>query len=427
MTSRPWVQGRGRPLLRVVAQMAAASVLLAAVALALPDRAGAAGSHSRLRFGAYSPVDPTDGRTDTLAALQDATARRVDIVHWFQPWGSGDWIVSPQPALIEAVSATGRTPLITWEPWDPRINSPDQRHFGLAWIASGAYDALISEWAQQLRDTGRRVYLRPMHEMNGDWYPWAGSVNDNNDPQQYIAAWRHIVDIFRGQGAANVRFVWSPNHVDAPGNRMESFYPGSDYVDVLAADGYNWGAAMPQFGGWRAFGEIFRDAYARLGKLGSQPIWITEIGSAPEGGDKAAWVRDMFATAKRMRRLRAIVWFNVDKERDWRADSTPQVAAAFRPETRLRLRAARTVRVGQVATVRWRASRETGIASWKVTLNGHMVRVVAADGTRRLKVRVARRGRYHWRVTGYDARAQKIVSATRFFRAGGGAGAARVP
>ena len=290
-----------------------------------------------------------------------------------------------------------------------------QRHavqpaFSLARIAGGTHDAYIAQWAAKLRDFGRPVYLRPMHEMNGSWYPWAGGVNANT-PERYIAAWRRIVDLFRGHGASNVRFVWSPNHLDVSGNHMESFYPDAGYVDVLALDGYNWGAAMPQNGGWQTFREVFQNAYDRLSKLGPQPIWITEVGSAPNGGDKAAWVRDMFAKAARMSRLRAIVWFNENKERDWRADATSRVAAAFRPRARLRLRAPSSVRVGQTATVRWTVTGAIRVSSWKLSHNGRVVRTVAAGALRRLTVRVTRPGRAHWRVTGYDARSNKLVSA----------------
>jgi len=99
---------------------------------------------------------------------------------------------------------------------------------------------------------------------------------------------------------------------------------------VLGVDGYNWGSKAPGNGGWQSFSRVFKGAYKRLSKLGSQPIWIAEVGSAPEGGNKAAWVRDMFSKAKKMRRLKAIIWFNEDKEQDWRADASHKIAAAFR-------------------------------------------------------------------------------------------------
>jgi beta-mannanase len=175
-----------------------------------------------------------------------------------------------------------------------------------------------------------------MHEMNGNWYPWGGSVNANS-AAAYVRAWRRLHGIFRDVGARNVRWVWSPYAEDVPAtadNVFERYYPGRAYVDVLALDGYNWGSVMPQHGGWRSFDEIFGRAYRRLARLGPQPIWIAETASAPEGGDKAGWIRKMFASQHRYPRLRAIVWFNVDKERDWRATSPASAAKAFAVRSR---------------------------------------------------------------------------------------------
>lgn len=286
----------------------------------------------QIGFGAFTPNDPYDARIDGTDALESAIGRRVDTVLWYQNWGGGDWISSVQPSIVNAVLDSRRTPLITWEPWDPAAGT-NQPRFSLSRIAGGDFDAYITSWATDLKALGHIVYLRPMHEMNGNWYPWAGSVNGNS-PALYVQAWRHMHDIFVQQGAGNVRWVWAPNNVDVPqtsANRLESLYPGASYVDVLGVDGYNWGTGKPGTAGWQSFSEVFSHAYDRLKRLGPQPIWITEVGSAPEGGNKGAWVRDMYAQAQGMRRLKKIVWFNENKERDWRAAPSPAVAAAFKP------------------------------------------------------------------------------------------------
>jgi mannan endo-1,4-beta-mannosidase len=58
---------------------------------------------------------------------------------------------------------------------------------------------------------------------------------------------------------------------------------------------------------------------------------LAEVGCAPEGGDKAAWVAELVGLARsRYDRLDAIIWFGLDKERDWRVDHDPAVAAAIR-------------------------------------------------------------------------------------------------
>ena len=290
-------------------------------------------AHAGAAFGSFSTGDPYSGHTRNIDSLERDTGRRVSIVHWFQNWGGGAWVSKVQKHTFKAVKKSKRRSLVTWEPWTPG-HGPWQPNFSLARIAGGAHDAYIRSWAKRLKRTKTRVYLRPMHEMNGDWYPWGGTVN-NNSPRLFRKAWRRMHRIFRQQKVRNVRWVWSPLHEDVPGtraNRFERYYPGRKYVDVLAMSGYNYGSNYPHFGGWRSFNKIFNKAYKRMKRLGRQPIWIAEVGSLAQGGDKAAWVRGMWRKARRMKRLKAIVWYDAVRDgRDWRARSPDWVAKAFKP------------------------------------------------------------------------------------------------
>lgn len=288
-------------------------------------------------FGAYAPPAPESGLA-AVRELERAIGRRLDMVLWYQHWAG--WGQSFNPSWVRRASAGGRLPLLTWEPWVP--GSPEQPDFRLTRIADGAFDDYVREWALAIKAHGKRVYLRPMHEMNGWWYPWAGTANGNS-AWEYVRAWRRLWHLFDRVGADNVRWVWSPLSDDLPAtpeNAFERYYPGAGYVDVLALDGFNWGTSTPAegadpsvigHGGWRSFEEVFRTAYDRITQLGPQPVWITETASDSVGGDKAAWVREMFASLPSFPRIRAVVWFNALKERDWRATSSPDVAEAFRP------------------------------------------------------------------------------------------------
>jgi hypothetical protein len=298
---------------------------LASIGIKRRPRARAASEDPQ--FGVFTNGSPYSGNVESIEKLQAALGRRIDIVNWYQNWEPGSWAEQFHPGVVDAVVRSGRTPLLTWEPWDPAAG-PDQPQFRLRRIANGDFDGYIASWADQLKKVDTKVYLRPMHEMNGNWYPWGATIGDNT-ARLYIEAWRRMVSIFRRHGARNVKFVWCPVPFSVPdtrNNQLEDYYPGTRYVDVLSLDGYNWGSKHPDYGGWQSFESIFGDAYKRLTKLGPQPIWIAEVGSAPEGGNKAAWVRDMWATAREMPRLKALVWFDQDKEEDWRA---LPVASAF--------------------------------------------------------------------------------------------------
>lgn len=262
-----------------------------------------------LMFGAYTYGGVWSGM-DPVLTLESAIGRRLDIVHWFTSWDN-EW----DSRLLEPLGAGGRLPLISWQPFGVSSAS----------IAAGHHDEYIRSWATGAADYGQPVYLRPFPEMNGDWTPW------NGDTGSFVVAWRRIVDIFTAEGAHNVLWVWSPNVLDEPRtdvNRMELYYPGESYVDVLAIDGYNWGSVRPYIG-WQSFAEIMDLAYDRITALGSQPLWMAETASAEMGGDKGAWVQQMFVDSLHYDRLEAIVWFDENKETDWRINSSFGALASF--------------------------------------------------------------------------------------------------
>ena len=122
--------------------------------------------------------------------------------------------------------------------------------------------------------------------------------------------------------------MWLVN-VHAPGSAPYApLYPGDEDVDSVAVDGYNGGAVLP-WGGWRSPREVFGASVRDLRRLSDRPVVITEVGSAEQGGDKAAWIRELFGFAGDGG-TRAVVWFDHAKEAGWRIASTPGAASAFR-------------------------------------------------------------------------------------------------
>lgn len=272
------------------------------------DPVADAASLTPVKFGAYTFGGIWQGAGPVLQ-LEAELGRRLDIIHWYMNW-THEW----DARLFEPFRDGSRIPLISWQSHDKPVHE----------IAAGQHDAYLRSWAQGVREYGLEVYLRPFPEMNGDWTGW------NGDPASLVLAWQHMVELFRAEGATNARWVWSPNVTDEPrtaGNRMELYYPGSEYVDVLALDGFNWGTTRPAIG-WRSFEDVFSSAYGRVTALGAQPVWFAETASAEAGGNKAEWVLDMFST-QAFPRLDAIVWFNEDKETDWRVTSSPHALASF--------------------------------------------------------------------------------------------------
>jgi beta-mannanase len=197
------------------------------------------------------------------------------------------------------------------------------------------HDTLIRTRAQAARDTSQKFFLRWGHEMNGNWYPWDGFHNGANAaaPTKYIAAYRHIHDLFTQTGASNVLWVFSPNADSVPGdawNQWSNYYPGDSYVDWLGFDGYNWGTV--QTGSiWRTFEAIGSSIYPSLAAKG-KPLMIPETASAEQGGNKAAWISALLSTFQQsFPAIKALVWFHMNKETDWRIDSSAAAKDSFVP------------------------------------------------------------------------------------------------
>jgi hypothetical protein len=300
-------------------------VLLAAGSNSRPAPA-TAGNANGIFLGVWQPGAPAD--MAALARFERNAGKRAAIVHWFQGWGAANAALDPD--LLAAVAGHGSVPMISWEPWD-YTKGPDQPEFSLANIGVGAFDAYAATWAKGLAAYGGPVMLRWAQEMNlSSTYPWSTGVNGNT-PELYVAAWRHLHDLFVAQGATNVLWVWSPGVEWDEQTAFERFYPGGDYVDWVALDGYNNVA----WGGWRTFADVFAASYGSLTSLSAGPVMIAEFASAEHGGSKAEWIADALTVQVPVHfpRVRAVVWFNENQRpsigADWQVESSPATQAAF--------------------------------------------------------------------------------------------------
>jgi beta-mannanase len=248
----------------------------------------------------------------------------------------------------------GRISFITWE-YNARPGE-EYENRTLDAITDGKYDDYLINWAKRIAAFGKPVFLRWGHEMNGNWYLWGGPNNGAgrldgygdpgkpDGPERFVDAYRYIHDLFTANGADNVLWVWCPNapfptmdgsYGSNGWNKAENYYPGDDYVDWMCFDGYNWGTSAfgQQFNSqWASFDEIFKISYQRLQAISKhKPIIIGEFSSTEDGGDKAAWVADAFKRLEQdYTQIKAIIWFHIAKETDWRIDSSPASLEAFR-------------------------------------------------------------------------------------------------
>ncbi|HEX6455153.1 MAG TPA: glycosyl hydrolase [Solirubrobacterales bacterium] len=229
----------------------------------------------------------------------------------------------------------GSIPVFSWGSEASPRDSAEQPAFSLSKLIGGSYDSYISEFATEARDWGHPFFLRFDWEMNGNWFPWYEGVNGNG-PGQFVAAWRHVHDIFTAVGATNATWVWCP-YADTEKRlktqHLKSLYPGSAYVDWTCLDGYNWGSNPVNPRPWRSFSEIFAPAYRLVTKkiAPKKPLMLGEFATSPYGGHKALWIKKMFEKLPRKyRRVRALIYFNaVDRGVDWPLETSPSATRAF--------------------------------------------------------------------------------------------------
>jgi beta-mannanase len=288
----------------------------------------AAPAPSAVLLGAYisgAPWDPA--KIDAFTAQVGVVP---PVVMWYQDW-EHPGVREFDPAKMNAVVSRGALPFLTWNPWDDS-GSASQPAYALRTIVAGTHDPFIRQWARDAAAWQQPFYLRFAPEMNGYWFPWSPGVNGNTTAD-YVAAWRHVVDVFRQEGATNAIWVWCPNVTDAPQGVFAPLYPGDGYVDWVALDGYNWGQSQPgdPYKHWTAFSDIFGPSYDALTALTSKPVMIAETASTEIGGNKSAWVTQGLMTDLPMRfpRVRMVIWFDENKETDWRVDSSGASLAAY--------------------------------------------------------------------------------------------------
>jgi hypothetical protein len=233
---------------------------------------------------------------------------------------------------MERVRSYGAIPVFSWSS-SASPEEANQQPYRLANIINGSLDSYIRGFAEAARRWGHPFFLRLDWEMNGNWFPWAEGLNGNG-PGEYIAAWRHVHDIFTSVGAVNASWVWCP-YADPSGKfgRIGQLYPGDGYVDWTCMDGYNWAKNPANPHPWRSFDRIFSSTYRKLTQriAPEKPIMLGELASTGQGQAKATWIRKMFRSlSTSYRRVRALIWFDqVDRGVDWPLETSPAASRAF--------------------------------------------------------------------------------------------------
>ncbi len=233
------------------------------------------------------------------AAWQAATGTTPGMVEAFTEWPNA--FPAPQLAVYRE---HGALPLVAWDPGKTRFES----------ITSGTQDAYLERFASAVAAFGTPVAVSFAHEFNGNWYPWG---TQSESPAAFVAAWRHIHNVFASVGAANAIWVWTPNVVNpVPNVSLRAYWPGDDYVTWVGLVGY-WTGRL----GEDSWASLFGASEHIVAGFTDKRVLVVETG-VQQGTDKALWTTLLLKGAAADKRLVGLVYFDYGLAQGKRADWT---------------------------------------------------------------------------------------------------------
>jgi beta-mannanase len=235
------------------------------------------------------------GPYDQLTSFESQIGTKVAIdLHY------SDWSTPLASTSVVADLAAGRIPLISWEcgPSD-------------ASVAAGADDATLVAQAKSIAALGKPVMIRWFWEMEftgtngGSQGARAAACIGSGGAPGFVAAWQHIVTVFRANGATNAAWVFCPGEgaysaTAAPGGSAASYYPGNAYVDWIAEDAYSRAAPV-------SLPTLVAGMYKEYGNSG-KPMIVCETGA--EGTYQAAFLQSATALPALYPNLKGVVYFD---------------------------------------------------------------------------------------------------------------------
>jgi hypothetical protein len=243
-----------------------------------------------------------------IAGFAAAVGRRPNLGAYFSGWAQPF-----ETSFADLLHAHGVAPFVQIDPTYASVSG----------IAAGDYDTYLRSYADSVRNFGHAVVIGFGHEMNAPWYSWGyGHV----PAATFVAAWRHIVTVFRGQGADNVTWLWTINQDRGSTGPVQSWWPGAQYVTWVGIDGYYFRPSD-------TFTTVFGQTIDQVRTFTDKPILLSETAVGPQAGQFAK-IGDLFQGMRKYGTL-GLVWFDKDQNQgiyhqDWRIEGDAPAIAAFR-------------------------------------------------------------------------------------------------
>ncbi len=255
--------------------------------------------------GVYEPGVP--GSWAGVAEFAAATGVQPGIVVYYSPWNN------------PFATSFART---AWDHHAYVLVQLEPKGVTLASVAAGDSDAYLRSYADDVMAFGHPVILSFGHEMNGNWYSWGYG---RTSPATFVAAWRHVVRVFRTAGAANVTWLWAVNSTRGASSALRQWWPGASWVNWTGVDGYYFRATD-------TFDAVFGSTIANIRTFSGAPLLIAET-AVGTTSNRESQINALIAGVS-AERLAGVVWFDEAQHsgiyhQDWRLENDPSALAAF--------------------------------------------------------------------------------------------------
>jgi mannan endo-1,4-beta-mannosidase len=257
-------------------------------------------------LGVYEAGAPPAYRP--VAEFAKAAGSQPNLVGYYSGWAERF-----QTSYAQSLRKLGVTPFVQIDPTFASV----------AGIAAGDYDSYLRSYADSVRSFGHGVVIGFGHEMNAPWYSWGyGHV----PAATFVAAWRHIVTLFRGQGADNVTWLWTINASLKGTGPPRSWWPGARYVSWVGVDGFYYRSSD-------TFSTVFGATIDQVRQFARKPVLLSETAVGPRAGQFVK-ISDLFHGIQ-ADKLLGLVWFDIPQRhgpfhQDWRIENSQAAQDAFR-------------------------------------------------------------------------------------------------
>lgn len=137
---------------------------------------------------------------------------------------------------------------------------------------------VIAFFLKQLREANIPVLWRPYHEMNGKWFWWGQKPGEDGYQKLFIMLYDRLVNFHK---LNNLIWVFNANEITGKHiSPYKDFYPGADYVDILATDVYHGNYQQSDYDSLRKLADGKLIALGEVGHLPTseilkeQPEWV---------------------------------------------------------------------------------------------------------------------------------------------------------